>query len=128
MPRYVGLFTYTGEAWDRMVREPANRADAARQTIEDAGGQMEAFYWMFGEHDGLVIFTMPSAAAAAAYSAAVASSGRVRSHVTYQTLDMDEATEALQLAKRVRRSYRPPGGGEDWRAEYDALGSSEGGA
>lgn len=122
MPRYVSLFSYTGDAWDRMVREPANRAEAARRTIEDAGGRMEAFYWMFGDHDGLVIFSMPTEAAAAAYSATVASSGRLGTHVTHQLLDMADATEALRLAQRIRRSYRPPGSGEDWRAEYDVLG------
>jgi hypothetical protein len=37
---------------------------------------------------------------------------------------MADATEALHLARRIRRSYRPPGGGDDWRAEYDVLGVS----
>lgn len=121
MPRYISLFSYTGDAWDRMVREPANRAEAARATIEEAGGTMEAFYWMFGEHDGLVIYSMPSEAATGAFAATVASTGRLKSFKTQQLLDMHDATEALEMAKRVRRSYRPPGASGTWRAEYDAM-------
>ncbi len=121
MPRYVSLFRYTPEALGRMVRNPADRAEAAREAIEKAGGTLDVFHWMLGEYDGLVIYTMPSEVEAAAFSATVTSSGRLASHVTHQLLDVDQSIAALSLAQGVSRSYRAPGGGE-WRVEYDAMG------
>lgn len=122
MPNYISFFRYTGEAWRHMVDRPADRAEAARATIEDAGGTMSAFYWMLGEYDGFVIYEMPSEIAAAAYSAAVTTSGRLALQRTHQLLDPGQAQNALTLAARLREVYRPPGSGENWRAEYDAIG------
>src|SRR5690606_32116929 len=120
MPRYVSLFTYTGEAWRQMLRDPADRAEAARSAIERAGGRMGGFYWMMGGHDGLVVYSMPDEVAAAAYSAAASASGRLTRHETFQVLGMADARQALEQAREVSRSYRPPGAPADWREEYDA--------
>lgn len=121
MPRYVSFFSYTGEAWQRMVDQPADRAEAARTTIESAGGRMEAFFWMLGHYDGLVIYSMPSEVEAAAYSATVSNSGRLARQETHQLLDTDEARRALELANDLRQVYRPPGARANWRADYDML-------
>ena len=122
MPRYVSFFSYTGEAWGHMVDNPADRAEAARAAIEDAGGRMETFYWTLGRYDGFVIYTMPDVVAVAAFSAAVSASGRLSRVETFQVLGAAEATSALERAASVSRAYRPPGAPSDWRAEYDSLG------
>jgi uncharacterized protein with GYD domain len=119
VPRYVSFFSYTGEAWQQMVDRPADRAEAARATIESAGGRMEAFYWMLGEYDGLVIYTMPSEMEAAAYSATVSNSGRLARQQTHQLLGTGQALQALELANDLRQVYRPPGAAGNWRADYD---------
>jgi uncharacterized protein with GYD domain len=121
MPKYVSFFSYTGEAWSRMVEHPADRASAARAAIEGAGGEMESFYWMLGSADGFVVYTMPDEIAAASYSAAVSASGRLARQETFQVLDMDDGRRALERAREVSLNYRPPGAPTDWRAEYDAL-------
>lgn len=120
MPRYVSFFRYTAEAMGRMINQPADRAEAARAAIEDAGGTLEAFHWMLGDHDGLLIYTMPSEVEAAAYSAMVASSGRLESHETHQLLDVEQSLAALRRAEDISASYSVPGGGH-WRAEYDSM-------
>ncbi len=122
MPKYVSFFSYTGEAWSRMVETPENRAVAARRLIEEIGGRMEAFYWMFGEWDGLVIFEVPDTAAASAFSARVTSSGLLRSIQTQQLIEMEEARLGLELAKSAELAYAPPGAERQWLADYDALG------
>jgi uncharacterized protein with GYD domain len=122
MPKYVSFFSYTGDAWGRMVETPADRAEAARAAIEGAGGRMESFYWMMGHSDGFVVYSMPDEVAAAAYSAAVSSSGRLARQETFQVLDMAEGQRALERARDVARAYRPPGASGDWMAEYDQLG------
>ena len=122
MPKYVTFFTYTPEAWARMMDQPEDRAEAARTTIEAAGGQMESFHWMMGRADGFAVFSVPDEIAAAGILAAVASSGRVARVETFQVLDMADGQRALDRAREVARSYRPPGGPSHWRAEYDVLG------
>jgi uncharacterized protein with GYD domain len=120
MARYVTFFSYTGEAAARMVERPADREAAARAVIHAAGGRLEAFYWMFGAHDGLAIYEVPDAVTAAATSLAVAGTGLMRSIETHQLLDAQEALLALEQAARLAPAYRPPG--TDWREDYDALG------
>ena len=120
MPRYVSFFTYTGEAWGQMVNHPADRAEAARAAIESAGGRMDGFYWMMGRYDGLVVYSMPDEVSAAAYSAAVSASGRLARQETFQVLGMADGQAALERAREISRTYRPPGAPADWRAEYDA--------
>ena len=80
MPKYLSLFAYTGEAWSRMVAHPNDRTEAARKLIEDMGGTMECFYWMLGEHDGLVIYEAPDEATVAAIVGGVHAS-RLIAHI-----------------------------------------------
>jgi uncharacterized protein with GYD domain len=122
MPKYVSFFSYTGEAWARMLERPEDRAEAARAAIEGAGGRMEGFYWMMGPSDGFVVYSMPDEMAAAAYSAAVVSSGRLARQETFQVLDMADGQRALERASEVSRAYRPPGAPGDWMEGYDQLG------
>ena len=122
MAKYVTFFSYTGEAWKRMVEMPENRAVAARTLIEKIGGSMETFYWMFGEWDGLVIYEVPDAAAAAAFAGVVTSSGLVKQVKTHQLVSMDDAHAALDRAKALESAYVPPGAQREWFADYDVLG------
>ncbi len=122
MPKYVSFFSYTGEAWRAMVARPGNRAAAARALLEEIGGQMESFYWMFGEWDGFVVYDVPDAATAAAFSGRVTSSGLIGEFQTQQLLTMEEARQGLEKARAAAAAYEPPGTQTEWRAEYDALG------
>jgi uncharacterized protein with GYD domain len=122
MPRYVSFFSYTAEAWARMLKHPEDRAEASRAAVEGAGGQLEGFYWMFGPWDGFAVYSVPDEIAAAALSAAVSGAGRLARQETFQVLDMGEGQRALERAGAVSRTYRPPGAPRDWREGYDQLG------
>lgn len=122
MLRYVSFFSYTGEAWERMIKRPGNRAHAARALIEEIGGRMEAFYWMLGDWDGLVVYEMPDVSAAAAFSGRVTSSGLLKAVATHQLVDSDEGHEALLKAKAAEDAYQPPGTPRDWRSDYETRG------
>jgi uncharacterized protein with GYD domain len=119
MLRYVSFFSYTGEAWERMIKKPGNRSLAARALIEEIGGKMEAFYWMLGSWDGLVIYQVPDVAAAAALSGRVTSSGLLKGISTHQLLSSDEGHSALLKAEGVKAAYQPPGTQREWRSDYD---------
>ena len=123
MPKYVSLFSYDADAVARMVRHPADRAEAAAVAIENAGGRMERFYWMLGHYDGLVVYEMPDEAAAVAFGIAVAGSGRITRHETHQLVDAEGAWRAVEMAPTVISGYRPPGAPADWREGYDELGA-----
>ena len=122
MPKYVSFFSYTAEAWGRMVEQPENRAMAARRLIEGIGGEMETFYWMFGDWDGLVIYDVPDAATAAAFSGRVTSSGLIKSLKTLPLITMEDARSGLDRARAAEADYSPPGVLREWLADYDALG------
>ena len=120
MSTYLALFTYEKEAWRDMVRRPEDREAAVRAVIGSAGGSLLAFYWMLGDHDGLAIYEAPDAAAAAAVTAAIFSSGRVADVRTNALLTPPEAREALERAKDVAKAYKPPGGVNDhWRVDFE---------
>ena len=122
MPRYVTFFSYTSEAWARMVKRPDDRTEAVRSAIEAVGGELLAFYWMLGHSDGFAIYSVPHEIAAASLGAAVAGTNQLARQQTFQVLDMNEGKQALELASEVARSYRPPGAPRDWREGYDQLG------
>ena len=108
MPKYVALFSYSGEAWGRMVQNPADRAEAYRKVVENLGGKLECFYWMFGDYDGLTIFEAPDSVTAGAMVAAVLGSGAVRTS-THELLTMEDAVTLLNKAKSATGEYRRPG-------------------
>ena len=102
MPTYVTFFTYTAEAWARMVDDPPNRAEAAAEAIAGAGGELIAFYWMLGNDDGFAVYEMPDEIAAAGLAAAVARTGRLERSRTFQVLDMDDGPPRGRAGARAR--------------------------
>ncbi len=109
MPKYVTLFSYTPESWARMLENPGDRAAAVRIAAESTGARLEAFYWMFGEYDGLAIFDAPNSAAVAATAIAVAGSGALKALVTHELITMEDAQGLLEQARQARAAYTPPG-------------------
>jgi uncharacterized protein with GYD domain len=79
MAKYAIFFTYTSEAWARMIQSPGDRTAAVRQLTDSVGGSVECVYWMFGAQDGLAIFDVPDSVSAAAVSVAVGSTGSFKS-------------------------------------------------
>ena len=54
MAKYAMFFTYTSDAWARMINSPGDRAAVARQMVEAAGGTLECIYWMLSLGAGSV--------------------------------------------------------------------------
>ena len=48
MAKYAVFFTYTSDAWARMINNPGDRTAAVRQLAASVGGSLESAYWMFG--------------------------------------------------------------------------------
>lgn len=109
MPKYALFFSYTAEAWSRMIRNPGDRAAAARAVAESTGGSLVSVYFMFGGHDGMAICDLPDGEAAAAASIAVSSSGAFRSVETRELIEPERLTAVLGRAGEATGVYRAPG-------------------
>ncbi|MBC3193483.1 GYD domain-containing protein [Pseudonocardia sp. C8] len=109
MTRYVLFFSYTPEAWRKMIDNPGDRAAAARAVLEPVGGTLESLYFMFGETDGMAICDVPDAEAAAAAAIAVASSGAFRNVRTHELIEPERLRSVLGKAGQAAGSYPAPG-------------------
>jgi uncharacterized protein with GYD domain len=109
MARYASFFSYSSEAWARMISTPGDRTAALRQVLDTVGGSLEAIYWMFGADDGIVIFEVPDSVSAAAVSLAAGSSGAFRRLETHELFTQEQLGEALARAKNTAQAYQPPG-------------------
>lgn len=106
--KYVSFFSYTTESIKGMMDRPSDRTAAAKVLVESLGGTMEAFYWMQGQHDGLLITELPDSVNGAALSAAVIGSGAVSRAETHQLFDSDQQTEIIKLAGSAIGAYKTP--------------------
>ncbi len=109
MPKYVYFFSFTPETWARMISSPSDRVAAVRKAAEAMGGSLETYYFMFGEHDGLVICELPDSATAAAMALAVTSTGRLKHLETHELIAPDDIGGILEKARSAGSQYTPPG-------------------
>src|SRR5258708_14095510 len=106
MPYYMLQAAYTPEAWGAMVKNPQNRMEAIRPTVEKLGGKIEGGWLAFGEYDVVLICQMPNNVSAAAFSMVGAAGGAVRAVKTPPPMPTDEAMEASRRASAG--AHRPP--------------------
>lgn len=105
MPKDLVQASFTREGVDGIrSKGGSSRRDAIADTARSLGGELEAFYFAFGDHDTVVILELPDneAAAAAALSVDGAGGATVKKTVLLTPEQVDEA------AKRSV-NYRPPG-------------------
>ena len=107
MPLYLSKFSYTPEAWARLIRNPEDRRTAAAAYIESVGGKLHGFWYAFGTHDGYTLWEAPDDVSMAAVALAINAGGALRSLETTVLLSVEDTIDALRRAERIR--YRPPG-------------------
>jgi uncharacterized protein with GYD domain len=108
MPKYLALFSYSDEAMAAMIDNPADRQPAVRSVLESVGARLEALYWMFGAHDGIAIVDAPDSLTMAGVSAAIRSTGTVRSE-THELFSSVDIRQILETARRARVNFTEPG-------------------
>jgi uncharacterized protein with GYD domain len=105
MAKYLIQATYTTEgAKGVQAKGGTSRREAVENTVKSVGGELECFYFGFGEHDAHVIVDLPDNEAAAAVALTVAAAGGAEPRTTV-LLTPDEMDEA---AKRSV-DYAAPG-------------------
>ena len=107
MASYLFRFRYTPESWAALIEHPEDRREMLATRIFGFGGQLQGFWYSFGEHDGYALVELPDNVSAAAASIAVSATGSVRRLETTVLLTVDELVDALDKASAF--GYAPPG-------------------
>ena len=109
MAKYAIFFTLKGETIARAMDHPSDRAAVVSTAAEAAGARLDAYYWMFGDHDGFVIVDAPDSASVAAISLAVSSTGAFAHLSTHELIEAGDVNAILARVKELASSYTPPG-------------------
>ena len=107
MPFYLTRFSYTPETWAKLIKNPEDRREAAKQYIESVGGKLHGYWYAFGEHDGYNLWEAPDNVSMAATVLAIGAGGALSSTQTTVLLTVEETMAAMKKASSVK--YRPPG-------------------
>jgi uncharacterized protein with GYD domain len=105
MPKYLFQVNFTATGVQGLLKEGGtSRHEYIKGLTESVGGTLEAFYFMWGEDDVVVITDLPDDVTAAAIALNVGASGAlsIRTTPLIDPADIDAATK-----KSI--SYRPPG-------------------
>jgi uncharacterized protein with GYD domain len=109
MAAYAIFFSYTPQAWERMMIKSGDRSAAARAMIESAGGTLESLYYMLGDRDGFAVVHVPGNEDIAALSIAISSSGAFSHVETRALVAPQDLAGVLERAAAARGAYAPPG-------------------
>jgi uncharacterized protein with GYD domain len=106
MPRYLISASYSVEGAKGLLKGGGGtaRRNAVQQALQSIGGELEAMYFGFGEHDAYVIFEAPDNISAAALALTVNAAGGA-STKTAVLLTPEEVDRAAK--KPV--TYKAPG-------------------
>jgi uncharacterized protein with GYD domain len=105
MPKYLIKASYTAEGTRGLMKEGGSgRRAMLQKLIEGLGGQMEAFYFAYGEADVIAITDLPDATTGLALSMAVNASGAIR----LSTIPLI-TPEEIDAASKKSVAYRAPG-------------------
>ena len=105
MPKYLIQASYTAEGVKGLLKDGGSKRRAvAEEAVKSLGGRLEAFYFAFGETDGVLIAELPDNVSAAAVSMVVNASGAIHTKTTVLL-----TPEEMDKAAKKTVTYRPPG-------------------
>ena len=105
MAKYLIVASYTADGIKGVLSKGGSaRRDAVAKTVADLGGQVESFYFAFGDEDAYVTVELPDNVSAAAIGMAVGASGMVRTKTVVLL-----TPEEIDRAAKTQLAYRAPG-------------------
>jgi len=105
MAAFMVQFSYTEQGAKGLIKEGGSkRREATEQLVKSLGGKLVAYYFAFGEYDGIAIVEGVDNIDVAAAALLVGASGAVRTKTTV-LMSPDEVDKAA----RKSGNYRPPG-------------------
>ena len=91
-------FSYNSETVGKLLKNPEDRSVAVKNLIEKAGGKMLAFYYCYGDYDGLIIAKMPDSTSGLATTMAAFAGGGTAKLKTTLLISVEEAVAAMKKA------------------------------
>jgi uncharacterized protein with GYD domain len=107
MAYYLVQFSYAKEAVAAFIKKPEDRSAPVKALIEKLGGRMHAFYYCFGDYDGVTIVEIPDNVSCLAAVMAAVAPGHLSKIKTTVLLTMEESVEAMK--KAAQASLPAPG-------------------
>ncbi|HXW06967.1 MAG TPA: GYD domain-containing protein [Vicinamibacterales bacterium] len=105
MPKYLVQASYSAEGTKGLLKDGGSKRKTVVQKMASSfGGNVEAFYFAFGESDVYIIMDAPDNVTAAAVSLAVNATGAVALKTTPLL-----SPEEIDQAARKSLAYQPPG-------------------
>ena len=105
MTLYMYQASYTAESMAAQIKDPQDRIEAVRPSLDALGAKILAGGYPFGDYDVLVIYEAADDTVAASVAMAVAAGGAVSSAKTTRMLTGAEWVESLRKAQGS--TYRP---------------------
>jgi uncharacterized protein with GYD domain len=105
MPKYLIVATYSAEGMKGVLREGGSeRRKMIADMAKNLDGELESFYYAFGENDVYSVVDLPDNVTAAAMGSHITAGGMVRCKITVLV-----TPEEMDKAARTKMFYRPPG-------------------
>ena len=95
-------FSYKPETVGKLIKNPEDRSVAVRKLIEQAGGKLLAFYYSYGDYDGIVMAEMPDNTAGLAASMVSIAAGGTSKIKTTILITVEEAMAAMRKASGIK--------------------------
>ena len=105
MALYMYEVAYTPQSLAAQIKQPQDRIEAARESIEAMGIKILVWGYPLGEYDVLIVIEAPDDTTAASVALAVTAGGAVKSSRTTRLLTGQEWIESLRKAQGSR--YQP---------------------
>jgi uncharacterized protein with GYD domain len=93
MPIYVALGNWTDQG-TKDFHGSVQRANAFRESVEQAGGRVRELVWTMGEYDFIIVLEAPDDETAATLVLRVAAAGNVRTK-TMRAFDADQMNDII---------------------------------
>jgi uncharacterized protein with GYD domain len=105
MAKYLVVARYNADGMKGICREGGGaRRSTVADIVKNLGGELESFYFAFGENDVYSVIDLPNNVSAAAMAMHISASGTTRIDVTVLL-----TPEEVDKAARTEMFYRPPG-------------------
>ena len=95
-------FSYKPETVGKLIKNPEDRSIAVKNLIEKLGGKMLAFFYSYGDYDGVVIADMPDHTSGLAATMASFAGGGTAKIKTTVLITVEEAMSAMKKASNLK--------------------------
>jgi uncharacterized protein with GYD domain len=106
MAYYLVQAAYTTEACKALVKNPQDRTEVVKKSVEKLGGKLEGAWFAFGDYDIILILQLPDNVAATALALAIGAGGALKAQKTTPLMTIAEGVQAMKKASST--DYRPP--------------------